>query len=60
MNVKELRAKLERFDKLKEVTIHYEGYVTTPVLDVYEDEHGRVVLSEDMERDDAVNKERAV
>ena len=51
MNVRELRAKLERFDDLKEVNIAYDdGYCVTPVRDVYEDNLGRVVLSEDVDR----------
>ncbi len=51
MNVRELRAKLERFDDLKEINITYDdGYCVTPVRDVYEDNLGRVVLSEAVER----------
>lgn len=53
MTVKELIAKLERFRAEAEVRICYDdAYCIPAILDVYEDERGRVLLSEAMERDD--------
>jgi len=55
MTVKELKEKLARFEEASEVLICYDSaFCCAAILDVYIDEHARVLLSEDMERTDKV------